>query len=81
MCMALLNIVICDDVNEVSAVTIQACWTWAYFVEVFGILAAVVVNYAAKKAQQLRRAIHEERYLVGRQLNNLVPAASAVSSS
>lgn len=37
------------------------------------ILLAVAVHYAALKAQQLRRAIHEERYLVGRQLNNLMP--------
>lgn len=56
-----------------SAVIVQVCWTWAYFVEVVGLLVAVGVRYAALKVQQLRRAIHEERYLVGRQLNNLVP--------
>ncbi|CAL8470841.1 g10383 [Coccomyxa elongata] len=55
------------------ATALHVCWTWAYFVEVAGILLAVAVHYAALKAQQLRRAIHEERYLVGRQLNNLVP--------
>lgn len=40
--------------------------------EVAGIVLALAVHYAALKAQQLRRALHEERYLVGRQLNNLV---------
>ncbi|KAK9904177.1 hypothetical protein WJX75_006045 [Coccomyxa subellipsoidea] len=55
------------------ATALHVCWTWAYFVEVVGLLVAVGVRYAALKVQQLRRAIHEERYLVGRQLNNLVP--------
>lgn len=40
--------------------------------EVAGLLAAVLLRLAAAKAQQLRRAIHEERYLVGRQLINLI---------
>ncbi len=50
----------------------QACWNWAYFVEVVGLLGAILLRLAAAKAQQLRRTIHEERYLVGRQLINLI---------
>jgi hypothetical protein len=55
----------------------QVCWTWAYFVEVAGLLAAVLLRMAAAKAQQLRRTIHEERYLVGRQLINLMSDSSS----
>ena len=45
---------------------------WAYAVEVMGLLMVYALHVAIRKACQLRRALHEERYLVGRQINNLV---------
>jgi hypothetical protein len=53
---------------------LQACWTWAYAVEVAGLLLAFALHVGIRKACHLRRALHEERYLVGRQINNMVEA-------
>ena len=47
---------------------------WAYAVEVAALLLAFAVHIGVRKACHLRRALHEERYLVGRQINNLVEA-------
>ncbi len=48
---------------------------WAYFVEVIGLLLVYALHFAMQKAGQLRRALFEEKFLIGRRVNNLVDTA------
>lgn len=56
---------------------LQVCWVWAYFVEVIGLLLVYALHFAMQKARQLRRALFEEKFLIGRRVNNLVDTPTA----
>ena len=55
----------------------QACWIWAWFVELVTVALFLLYRIGTTKAKELQRTLHEEKYLVGRQLNNLIRAQSA----
>lgn len=59
----------------------QACWIWGWFAELAALAVIILCRMGASKAKELRRVLHEEKYLVGRQLNNLVRAQSSTPAS
>ena len=50
----------------------QVCWTWCWFAELAAVALFLLYRIGAVKVRELRRDLHEEKYLVGRQLNNLI---------
>lgn len=56
-----------------SLMCVQACWIWGWSIELATLAAFILIRMGARKAKELRQVIHEERYLVGRQINNLIP--------
>jgi len=54
----------------------QACWIWAWFAELVTVALFLLYRIGTNKAKELQQALHEEKYLVGRQLNNLIRAQS-----
>ena len=75
--------VISAGVPQLSAsvchVETQVCWTWCWFFELAALALFMLYRMGAIKVKELRRDLHEERYLVGRQLNNLIRAHSIVA--
>ena len=60
----------------------QVCWIWCWFAELAAVALFLLYRIGAIKVKELRRDLHEEKYLVGRQLNNLTrahPIRAAVS--
>ncbi|CAL5223373.1 g5878 [Coccomyxa viridis] len=51
---------------------LQVCWTWCWFAELAAVALFLLYRIGAVKVRELRRDLHEEKYLVGRQLNNLI---------
>ena len=62
---------------------VQVSWVWGWFVELAALGLSLLYRIGLSKARELRRALHEEKYLVGRQLLNLtrIPPASAPVSN
>ena len=50
----------------------QVCWTWCWFAELAAVALFLLYRIGAVKVKELRLDLHEEKYLVGRQLNNLI---------
>ena len=65
---------------EISYLPMQVCWTWCWFAELAAVALFLLYRIGAVKVRELRRDLHEEKYLVGRQLNNLI-RSHAISAS
>lgn len=67
---------VCQQSISIWHLQIQVCWTWCWFFELAALALFLLFRIGAVKVKELRRDLHEERYLVGRQLNNLIRAHS-----
>lgn len=58
---------------------VQVSWIWGWFVELAALGLFLLYRVGLSKARELRCALHEEKYLVGRQLLNLtrIPSSGA----
>ena len=68
--------------TERVSTVVQVSWIWGWFVELAALGLFLLYRIGLSKARELRCALHEEKYLVGRQLLNLtrIPSANATVS-
>ena len=62
---------------KLPAETTQQAFLWSYWVEVGLLLGCLLMKHALRGARRLHNSIRDERYLIGKQLQNLVHRAGA----
>ena len=60
-----------------GGIVVQVSWIWGWFAELAALGLFLLYRIGLSKARELRCALHEEKYLVGRQLLNLTRIPSA----
>ena len=75
----MLSIIARVLVYKEGSIVAQVFWIWGWLVEMAALGLFLLYRIGLSKARELRCALHEEKYLVGRQLLNLtrIPSAGA----